>query len=386
MDAAPHLDPLPLARALIRCPSVTPADAGALDVLQAALESLGFRCERLVFRAPGTPDIENLYARLGEAAPNFCFAGHTDVVPVGDRAGWTVDPFGADIIGDTLYGRGAADMKAAIAAFVSAAARFTTRRGRSFGGSISLLITGDEEGPSINGTVKVLEHLAARGETLDYCVVGEPTNPLQLGEMIKVGRRGSLNGVLRVQGIQGHVGYPHLARNPIPDLLRLLLAIQTPKLDDGYPHFQASNLEIVTVDVGNTATNVIPAVATGAFNIRFNPTWSGASLEAWLRARLDETGHAYELTCTCSAEPFLTQAGPFVDLVAGAVQDVLGRAPELSTTGGTSDARFISRYCPVAEFGLIGQTMHKVDERAKVADIAKLADIYLRILERQFPG
>lgn len=386
MDAAPHLDPLPLAQALIRCPSVTPADAGALDVLQAALESLGFRCERLVFRAPGTPDIDNLYARLGEAAPNFCFAGHTDVVPVGDRAGWTVDPFAADIIGDSLYGRGAADMKAAIAAFVSAAARFTARRGRAFGGSISLLITGDEEGPSINGTVKVLEHLAARGETLDYCVVGEPTNPLQLGEMIKVGRRGSLNGVLRVLGIQGHVGYPHLARNPIPDLLRLLLAIQAPKLDDGYPHFQASNLEIVTVDVGNTATNVIPAVATGAFNIRFNPTWSGASLEAWLRARLDETGHAYELNCTCSAEPFLTQAGPFVDLVAGAVQDVLGRAPELSTTGGTSDARFISRYCPVAEFGLIGQTMHKVDERAKVTDIAKLTDIYLRILERQFPG
>jgi succinyl-diaminopimelate desuccinylase len=386
MDSSPHLEPLPLAQALIRCPSVTPADAGALGVLQGALESLGFRCERQVFSEPGTPDIDNLYARLGTGGPNLCFAGHTDVVPVGDVKGWTVDPFGAEIIGDSLYGRGAADMKAAIAAFVSASGRFTRRRGKAFGGSISLLITGDEEGPSINGTKKMLEWLAAKGEVIDACIVGEPTNPLQLGEMVKIGRRGSLNGRLAVFGIQGHVGYPDLADNPIPRLLRMLLALKAEPLDAGYPHFQPSNLEITSVDVGNTATNVIPAQGRAAFNIRYNPGWTAATLEQWLRARFDAVGGRYELTLDSGAEPFLTSPGPLSEVLVAAIRDVTGRAPELSTTGGTSDARFIAKYCAVAEFGLVGQTMHKVDERARVADITALADIYLRVLERFFPA
>jgi succinyl-diaminopimelate desuccinylase len=380
------MEPLPLAQALIRCPSVTPADAGALDVLQAALESLGFRCHRHVFTEPGTPDVDNLYARLGEAVPHLCFAGHTDVVPVGDVKGWTVDPFGAEVIGDSLYGRGAADMKAAIAAFVAATARFLEGRKGAFAGSISLLITGDEEGPSINGTRKVLEWLHQRGERIDGCIVGEPTNPLQLGEMVKIGRRGSLNGRLTVTGIQGHVGYPDLADNPIPRLLRMLLALKAEPLDAGYPHFQPSNLEITTVDVGNAATNVIPAQGRAAFNIRYNPGWSAASLEAWLRARLDSVGGTYNLALDPGAEPFLTQPGPLTETVVAAIRDVTGREPDLSTTGGTSDARFIARYCAVAEFGLVGQTMHKVDERARLADIAGLADIYQRVLERYFPA
>jgi succinyl-diaminopimelate desuccinylase len=384
MDAATHLDPLPLARTLIRCPSVTPADAGALDVLQAALEALGFACRRMVFDAPGTPSIDNLYARIGSNAPNLCFAGHTDVVPVGDSKGWTVDPFGADVVGDTLYGRGATDMKGAIAAFVAATARFLEESGQSFNGSISLLITGDEEGPSINGTKKVLEQLQADGEIIDGCIVGEPTNPLRLGEMIKIGRRGSLNGRLTVTGIQGHVGYPDLADNPIPRLLRMLLALKEKPLDDGYPHFQASNLEITTVDVGNGATNVIPAQARAAFNVRFNPNWSAESLEAWLRGKLDAFDARYDLATESSAEPFLTAPGRLTEILAGAVRDVTGLEPELSTTGGTSDARFISRYCPVAEFGLIGQTMHKVDERARLADLTALRDIYHRCLQLYF--
>ncbi len=384
LDAEPHLDPLPLARGLIRCASVTPADGGALDLLQTALGALGFICTRLPFKDANTPDVDNLYARLGTAAPNFCFAGHTDVVPVGDTSGWTVDPFGAEVIGGNLFGRGAADMKGAIACFVSAVARFLRDRNNRFGGSISLLITGDEEGPSINGTKKMLEWLTAKGEKIDACLVGEPTNPLQLGEMVKIGRRGSMNGWLRVTGIQGHVGYPDLADNPIPRLLQLLTALKAEPLDAGYPHFQPSNLEITTVDVGNTATNVIPAQARAVFNIRFNPTWTPASLEAWLRAKLDAAGARYDLQTVCSAEPFLTAPGPLTDIIAGAVRDVTGRTPELSTTGGTSDARFIAKYCPVAEFGMIGQTMHKVDEQAKLSDLAMLADIYARILDRTF--
>ena len=379
-----RIDPIAFAQELIRCPSDTPADAGALDTLQRTLESLGFRCTRLPFSAPGTPDVDNLYARWGEGRPNFCFAGHTDVVPVGDAAGWTVDPFGAEIIDGTLYGRGAADMKGAIAAFVAAAAGFLGERGDAMGGSISLLITGDEEGPSINGTVKVLEWLKARGEVLDACVVGEPTNPLRLGEMVKIGRRGSLNGRLTVRGTQGHVGYPDLADNPIPRLLRLCLALKKQPLDAGYTNFQASNLELTTVDVGNAATNVIPAMGQAAFNVRFNPTWSGATLEAHIRAMLDAVDTRYELAVTRGAEPFLTPEGAFTALVADAVREVTGLAPDLSTTGGTSDARFITHHCPVAEFGLIGQTMHKTDERAAVADIVKLGAIYRHILERFF--
>ncbi|MGD9537341.1 MAG: succinyl-diaminopimelate desuccinylase [Alphaproteobacteria bacterium] len=383
-DSVALADPLALAQALIRCPSVTPEDAGALDVLQRALESLGFRCTRLPFAEPGTPDIDNLYARLGEAAPNLCFAGHTDVVPVGDAARWTVEPFGAAVQGGTLYGRGAADMKGAIAAFVAAAARYKASHAGGIKGSISLLITGDEEGPSINGTRKALKALAERGERLDACLVGEPTNPTRLGEMVKIGRRGSLSGWLRVLGAQGHTAYPQLADNPIPRLVRMLGVLTESRLDDGTAHFQPSNAQVTTVDVGNPATNVIPAEARAAFNIRFNDRHTGRSLEDWLRREFDAIGGAYELKVQVSGEAFLTPPGPLSDLIAKAAEAVTGATPELSTTGGTSDARFIKDYCPVAEFGLIGQTMHKVDERVALADLEGLTRIYLGVLESFF--
>jgi len=363
---------------------VTPADEGALNVLQQALGALGFRCTRLPFSEPGTPDVDNLYARLGEGGRNFCFAGHSDVVPVGDRARWTIDPFGATVSGDALYGRGAADMKGAIAAFIAASARFKAARGGALPGSISLLITGDEEGPSINGTKKMLAALAAKGETLDACLVGEPTNPTRLGEMIKIGRRGSLSGWLRVMGTQGHTAYPHLADNPIPRLVRMLSALTENTLDDGTPHFQPSNVQVTSVDVGNPATNVIPAEARATFNIRFNDRHSGKSLEAWLRRAFDAVGGAYELNLQVSGEAFLTPPGPLSSLIARASKTVTGLEPELSTTGGTSDARFIKDYCPVAEFGLIGQTMHKVDERVSLADLEALTRIYLAVLEGYF--
>ena len=376
-------DPLALTQALIRCPSVTPRDAGALDVLEAALAPLGFRCRRLPFSEPGSDAVDNLYARLGDAAPNFCFAGHTDVVPVGDEADWSVPPFAAEVRDGRLYGRGAADMKSAIGAFVAACARYLAAHGRP-AGSISLLITGDEEGPAINGTRKVLQWLAENGEQLDACLVGEPTNPAALGEMIKIGRRGSLTGSLTVRGVQGHTAYPHLADNPVHRMVAMLGALTAQPLDDGSAHFQASTLQVSTVDVGNSATNVIPATATASFNIRFNDHHSGASLERWLRQTLDEVGGDYDLAVRVSGESFLTPPGDLSDRVAGAVQDVLGRAPELSTTGGTSDARFIKDYCPTAEFGLVGQTMHKVDENVAVDDIENLARIYEGVLVRTF--
>ncbi|MEQ8348193.1 MAG: succinyl-diaminopimelate desuccinylase [Sneathiellaceae bacterium] len=379
-------DPLPLAQALIRCPSVTPDDAGALDVLQQALAGLGFACRRMRFSAEGTPDVDNLFAILGDAGPHFCFAGHTDVVPVGDRAAWRRDPFGAVVEDGILHGRGAVDMKSAIACFVTAVARHLERRGGPRQGRISLLITGDEEGPAINGTVRMLQALAEDGLVPDACLVGEPTNPAVLGDMVKIGRRGSMNGVLTVTGVQGHVGYPHLADNPLPRLCRMALAIGDPELDAGTAHFQKSNLEITSIDTGNPATNVIPASGTARFNIRFNTEWTPASLEAWLRARLDATGGAYDLAVTCGAEPFLTAPGGFTRMIADAVAAATGRQPELSTTGGTSDARFISRYCPVAEFGLVGQTMHKVDEQVPVAALGDLTEIYAGILQRFFAG
>ena len=371
------VDAVELTRALIRCPSVTPADAGALDVLQRALEAVGFTCHRLPFSAPGTPDIDNLYARLGTAGPNFCFAGHTDVVPVGSREAWSVDPFGAEIIDGHLYGRGASDMKAAIAAFVAAAARVTSG---GVPGSISLLITGDEEGPAINGTVKVLRWLAERGERLDACVVGEPTCPNRLGDMVKIGRRGSLSGSVTVQGVQGHTAYPHLADNPLPRLVHMLAALVDTPLDDGTPHFQPSNLQLTTIDVGNPATNVIPATARAGFNIRFNDLHTGASLTEWLRARLDSVDPRYDLAVNVSGEAFLTPPGPLSALLSEAIRRATGLTPELSTTGGTSDARFIKDCCPVAEFGMSGQTMHKVDERVALADIAALTEIYAGVL------
>jgi succinyl-diaminopimelate desuccinylase len=354
--------------------------------LQAALEGIGFVCHRLKFSDTDTPDIDNLYARFGDTAPNFCFAGHTDVVPLGNPDSWSVDPFGGEIIDDVLYGRGATDMKSAVGAFVDAASRIVVAGavGGSVGGSISLLITGDEEGPAVNGTTKVLDWMAENGEVIDVCLVGEPTNPLKLGDMIKIGRRGSMTATLTVTGVQGHTAYPHLADNPLPRLIATLDALANTKLDDGTDHFQPSNLQLTTIDTGNPATNVTPAQATAGFNIRFNDLHTGASLTEWLHGQCKAIGGQYDLDIRISGEAFLTPPGDFSALMARVVKDVTGIEPELSTSGGTSDARFIKDYCPVAEFGLVGQTMHKVDERIAVADIRALADIYAAVLDGYF--
>jgi succinyl-diaminopimelate desuccinylase len=388
VGAVPNIDAVELARELIKRPSITPKDEGALDVLARALETLGFTCERMAFADQNKPQIENLYARLGAGAPNFCFAGHTDVVPVGD--GWTVDPFKAEVIEGRLYGRGAADMKSAIAAFTAATAQYLKKNGRptpsNQWGSISLLITGDEEGDAVNGTVKVLEKLKARGEKLDACVVGEPTNPTKLGQMIKIGRRGSLTGKLVVHGTQGHSAYPHLADNPIPRLMKMLGALIEKPLDNGTEHFQPSTIAVTTVDVGNAATNVIPGLARAGFNIRFNDKHTGDALRAWVKETFDRAadGGAYDLTMSVSGESFITMPGPLTDVVQGAIKSVLGATAELSTTGGTSDARFIKNACPVCEFGMVGSSMHKADEHSLVSDIESLTRIYLAMLEGYF--
>lgn len=366
-------DPVALAAELIRCPSVTPDDAGAMTVVESWLTRLGFACQRLDFNG-----IANLYARRGSAGPNFCFAGHTDVVPAGD--GWTVDPFGAEIHNGRLYGRGACDMKGGVAAFVAAVARFLETEMPK--GSISLLITGDEEGRAVDGTVKVLRALADRGETLDACIVGEPTNPGQIGEMMKVGRRGSLNCAVEVRGTQGHVAYPHLADNPIPVLLQILAELTAKPLDQGSEFFQPSSLVLTTVDVGNSATNVIPARARAGFNIRFNDLHSGASLSEWIKTVLAPYGDRVTHKIEISGESFVTPTGPLSDAVAAAVQEVTGLTPEPSTSGGTSDARFIARYCPVVEFGLNNQTMHKTDEHVALSDLETLTRIYQAVLAR----
>jgi succinyl-diaminopimelate desuccinylase len=378
------IDPVALAQALIRRPSVTPRDEGVLGVLEAALAPLGFDCERMPFSEPGTPDVDNLFARRGSAGPHFCFAGHSDVVPVGDLAGWSIAPFAGEVHAGTLYGRGAADMKGAIAAFVAAAQRFLAARGPDFGGSISLMITGDEEGPSINGTRKMVERLAARGERIDACIVGEPTCETTLGDMAKIGRRGSMNVTIEVTGIQGHVGYPHLADNPIHTLLRMLTALTAEPLDAGNADFQPSSLQVTTIDVGNPATNVIPARARARFNIRFNDLYSSATLEARIRRTLDAVGGRYALAIEVSGESFLTARGRLSEILVAAIADVTGRTPALSTTGGTSDARFIARHAPVIDFGLVGRSMHKIDERAPVADIHALSRIYEAVLVRFF--
>jgi succinyl-diaminopimelate desuccinylase len=379
---AKPLDAVALAQAMIRCPSVTPQEAGVLDVLAKGLKDAGFATRRLDFTEPGTPDIANLYASIGSGGPHFCFAGHVDVVPVGDRRAWTVDPFAADIIDGTLYGRGAADMKAAIAAFVAAAAQYRAQHGNK--GKISLLITGDEEGPAINGTRKMLQTLDKEGVRFDACVVGEPTNKARFGDMMKVGRRGSMTGHLTVQGVQGHIAYPHLADNPVHKLARMMAALIEKPLDTGTEFFEASSLQFYTADVGNPTNNLIPATAKASFNIRFNNLHTSKSLERDVRAKLDAIGGAYTLEISVSGEAFFTEPGKLSALVAGAINEVTGKQPELSTTGGTSDARFIRDYCPVVEFGLVGQTMHKVDERASLADIAQLQEVYRLILERFF--
>jgi succinyl-diaminopimelate desuccinylase len=381
----PGIDPVALSQALIRCPSVTPAEAGALDLLQKTLSGLGFRCWRLPFQAPDSAAVDNLYARWGEGqGPAFAFAGHSDVVPVGDAGGWSGDPFGGEIRNGQLFGRGAADMKAAIACFIAAAERFLARRGAGFPGRIALLITGDEEGPSVNGTKPMLGWLRQQGERLDVCLVGEPTNPEALGDMVKIGRRGSMTGYLTVHGVQGHSAYPHLADNPVHRLISMLDAIKREPLDSGTAHFQPSTLQVTSIDVGNPASNVIPASARAMFNIRFNDAHSSDSLARWLEARFAAIGGRYELKLRISGESFLTPPGPLSDIIASAIEQVTARRPELSTTGGTSDARFIKDYCPVAEFGMVGRTMHKVDEAVDVADIALLARIYEGVLDRFF--
>lgn len=374
------LDPVALAQDLIRRPSVTPADAGAMDVLQAALEGLGFACRRMRFG-----EIENLYARRGSISPNLCFAGHTDVVPTGDAQAWRIAPFDAQVAQGVLHGRGAVDMKGAIAAFVAAASALDPA-GQT--GSLSLLITGDEEGAAEDGTARMIETLAAEGEIVDHCVLGEPTSATVLGDQLKIGRRGSLNAWITVEGTQGHVAYPQQAANPIRPLIGLLERLQSRVLDEGYPRFPPSNLEITTVDVGNPATNVIPAKAAARLNIRFNPIHDGDALTAWLEDECRAAGQGFSgrvaLTTKLTGNAFITEPGPFVEICAAAVQDLTGEAPILSTTGGISDARFIRTLCPVVELGLVGATMHAVDERAPVADIHRLAAIYGRLIERYF--
>lgn len=379
-----RLDPVDVAARLIRCPSVTPEDGGALDLLQSLLEPMGFVCHRLRFEAEGTDPIDNLYARRGGDGPHLCFAGHTDVVPVGDAAAWSRGPFDGTVAEERLWGRGAADMKGGIAAFVAAVDRHLAGGGGA--GSISLLITGDEEGPAVNGTTRVLDWMEANGEIPDMCIVGEPTNPNAMGDMMKIGRRGSFTGRLVVRGTQGHVAYPHLAENPVHGLLRLLEPFAHGTLDEGTAHFPPTTLSVTTVDVGNPATNVIPAEARATFNVRFNDAHSSASLEKMFRESFDQKGVRYDLETECSGESFVTEPGALSELVSDAVAEVTGRRPELSTTGGTSDARFIKRLCPVVEFGLVGQTMHKVDEHVAVADVRALTDIYAAILDRALGG
>lgn len=388
-------DPVSNLAALIRCPSVTPAEGGALSLLDNLLSPLGFAVDRMVATEDGTPDVENLYARLGTDGPHLMFAGHTDVVPVGDEASWSHPPFAAEIAGGEMYGRGAVDMKGGIACFVAAIARHIEKHGKPQG-SVSFLITGDEEGPSINGTSKLLEWAAAKGERWDACVVGEPTNPNQLGDMIKIGRRGSLSGRITVQGVQGHAAYPHLADNPIRGMLQLTQALMDPPFDHGTDNFQPSNLEVTTIDTGNAATNVIPARATASFNIRFNDTWTAETLRAEIIRRLDaaaadgalrpdRTPVNYDIVwADRPSHVFLTRNNALISSLSGAVAEVTGLEPKLSTTGGTSDARFIKDYCPVVEFGLVGQTMHMVDERVAVADLETLTRVYETFIERWF--
>ena len=380
-------DPVTILQDLIRCPSVTPHDHGALSVVENLLQPAGFTTHRLVFKDKDTPDIDNLFARLGTSAPHLCFAGHTDVVPVGDEAGWTHPPFAAEIKGGQLYGRGASDMKGSVAAFVTAALDYV-RENPKFGGSISVLITGDEEGPAINGTVKVLEWMKKFQHVPDHCLVGEPTCADALGDTIKIGRRGSLSFKVTVEGKQGHVAYPQKVSNPIAKLARLVDLISSTALDCGNELFDSSSLQVTTFDVGNTATNVVPAKATAKFNIRFSTEHDYDSLRAWVDAHIETVkaalGGNWHVTTTESAEAFITEPGAFVGLVQDAVQAETGLLPILSTSGGTSDARFVKDYCPVLEFGPTNSTVHQVNERIDVEELKATARIYRRIIDSYF--
>ena len=377
-----------LAQGLIRCASVTPRDEGALQVLIEPLQKARFACDRLTFTEDGTPPIDNLVARIGDGPPHLCFAGHTDVVPPGDGALWTHPPFAAEITGGVLYGRGASDMKGAIACFVTAALDYAKAKNREIEGTISLLITGDEEGPSINGTPKVLEWMEQKGLKPDHCIVGEPSNSTRLGETIKIGRRGSLNGRLTVTGSQGHVAYPHLAANPAKGIVQALAKLYESPLDYGSAHFSPSNLEVTSIDVGNPATNVIPASAAARFNVRYNDRHTPDALQGLLREQITQALAGTELTFTLEFEPpahaFFTEPGPLDGLLSEAASEITGLTPSLSTDGGTSDARFIKDYCPVVEFGLTTETIHKVDENVTVANLEQLTAIYHRFIERYF--
>ncbi|WP_323993749.1 succinyl-diaminopimelate desuccinylase [Nguyenibacter sp. L1] len=370
---------LDLAQALIRAASVTPDDGSAIGVLAACLRGLGFTVVDLPF-GDGAQRTPNLFARLGQGAPHLCFAGHTDVVPPG-QAGWSCDPFAAELRGGVLYGRGACDMKGGIAAFVGAVERVLAS-GRPLSGSVSLLITGDEEGAAAFGTVKVLEWMKDSGQIPDFCLVGEPTNPERLGDVIKIGRRGSLNARIVVPGIQGHVAYPHRADNPVHRLLAILSEVTARPLDEGTDWFEPSSLQVTSVDVGNDATNVIPGRAEARLNIRFNDLHTGQGLADWIAGIVTAHAPAAELHVRISGEAFRTEPTPELDVLVAAIRGATGRTPRLDTGGGTSDARFISRYCPVAEFGLVGASMHKVDEHVPVSDLLALTDIYAAFLER----
>ena len=380
-------DALSIARALVRCASVTPAEAGALSYLEALLKDAGFTTHRPVFSQQDTPAIDNLYARIGEGSPCLVFAGHTDVVPPGPLDAWTHPPFDGVIADGRLYGRGAEDMKGGVAASVAAVLAYLAATGVPKTGSIAFLITGDEEGPAVNGTVKLLAWAKARGEPMDHCILGEPTNVEALGDMIKIGRRGSLTGHLTVHGKQGHVAYPERAMNPVHGMTRLLSALLATPLDAGTAHFAPSNLEVTTVDVGNPTTNVVPHEAKASFNIRFNDHWTPQTLEAEIRRRLAGAGSGVAFTALfakTNAVAFVTEPGPFAQMVSQAVTAETGLVPSLSTTGGTSDARFIKDYCPVLEFGLVGRTMHQIDENISIDDLERLRRIYGRVLEVYF--
>jgi succinyl-diaminopimelate desuccinylase len=387
MSADPH-DPVALTQALIRCKSVTPAEGGALSFLQSVLQPAGFTCHRMTMIEPGTPDVENLYARLGTGAPHLCFAGHTDVVPVGDEATWTRPPFGGLVADGVLYGRGAADMKGGIACFLAAALDYLQVKDGLKRGSLSFLITGDEEAVAINGTPKLLAWLKARGETLDACVVGEPASSEAIGDQIKIGRRGSVNAKVIVHGKQGHSAYGELAENPIPKLARIIDRLSTTPLDAGSEHFQPSSLQATIVSVPNQATNVIPGSAQANVNIRYNDRHTRESLEARVRERCEaaakEVGARFTLTFEGSGSVFLTKPGPLVDTMREAIRAATGRDPALTTNGGTSDARFIKDFCPVVEVGLRNATAHHVDEHVPVADLAALTEIYRKFIEGYF--
>jgi succinyl-diaminopimelate desuccinylase len=380
-------DPVALARDLLRCPSVTPAEGGALAFIDKVLSGAGFAVHRVTFSEPGADDVENLYARIGDTGPHLVFAGHTDVVPPGNEAQWRHGPFAGEIADGVLFGRGAVDMKGGIACQLAAALDHLAAHGGRPKGSLSFLITGDEEGIAVNGTIKLLKWAAARGETFDHCILGEPTNPKTLGDMVKIGRRGSLNGTLVVTGTQGHVAYPALADNPVRRIVAIMAAVMAEPLDTGSAHFDPSNLEFTSVDVGNKTVNVIPGEARARFNIRFNDHHSQASLRTLIEGRVAAAvqGGRFRIEWEPSnADVFLTQPGPFVDLVSTAIAEVTGGKPQLSTSGGTSDARFIKDYCQVVEFGLVNDTMHKIDERVAVHDLTMLTAIYRHILDIYF--